>query len=122
MTEVTLDNFVKNESGEIRFNSPLPNITTSLVYVSAPWCGPCKMISPIIEKVAVSMQENLLVRKMNADDQTLGDILKDLSIRNIPTILIFNEGKLVERSVGMKSETEIMSMLEPYTTTTKTTE
>jgi thioredoxin 1 len=72
------------------FNSFISN-GYSLVDVWAPWCGPCKMISPIVDEVSSIYQGKLSVGKLNADDSS--DLVKELGIRNIPTLLFFQDGK-----------------------------
>ena len=74
----------------------------------APWCGPCKMISPIIDKIAEE-NENTKFYKINVDNAD--EITKDFDIMSIPTILIFENGNLKEKVVGFKSKTELEELL-----------
>ena len=68
----------------------------SLVDVWAPWCGPCKLIAPIIDQISSDYVGQLSVGKLNADDNS--EIVKELGIRNIPTLLFFKNGEpLVDR-------------------------
>lgn len=69
-----------------------------LVDVWAPWCGPCKMLSPIVEEVATELP-NVVVVKMNADDNK--DVAVQYGIRSIPTLLFFKNGELVDKNVGL---------------------
>jgi thioredoxin 1 len=69
-----------------------------LVDVWAPWCGPCKLIGPIVDQISVDFNGQLSVGKLEADSNR--DIVVDLGIRSIPTILIFKNGQEVERKVG----------------------
>ena len=71
----------------------------------ATWCGPCRMISPVVDAIAVKFQGQVVVAKCNVDDST--DIPMQYGIRNIPTILFFKEGQLVDRLVGAVRQTEI---------------
>ena len=68
----------------------------------APWCGPCKMVSPIIEELAKEYEGKVTVGKMNVDDnaQTAGDY----SVMSIPTIMIFANGKPVNSMIGAQSK------------------
>jgi thioredoxin 1 len=70
----------------------------SLVDVWAPWCGPCKLISPMIDEVSSEYVGQLSVGKLNADDNS--DLVKELGIRNIPTLLFFKNGELLKDSEG----------------------
>lgn len=69
-----------------------------LVDVWAPWCGPCKMLSPIVEEVAKELPDVAVV-KINADDNK--EITAQYGIRSIPTLLFFKNGVLVDKHVGL---------------------
>lgn len=71
----------------------------------ATWCGPCRMLSPIIDSLAQKFEGKVLVAKCNVDDST--DIPMQYGIRNIPTILFFKDGQLVGRSVGAVPQSEL---------------
>lgn len=64
----------------------------------APWCGPCKMLSPIVDELAEEYDGKLLVGKVDVDENQ--DICDDYGIMNIPTVLFFKNGELVNRHVG----------------------
>jgi len=76
----------------------------------APWCGPCRVLSPTIEKIAGEYQGKVKVGKMNTDENQ--DTPGTLRISAIPTVLIFQGGKEVDRLVGVNSETKFKSSLE----------
>ena len=64
----------------------------------APWCGPCRSIAPIIEELATVYEDRAIIGKYNVDD---GDELSvEYGIRNIPTILFFKDGQMVDKHVG----------------------
>lgn len=79
-----------------------------LVDCYANWCGPCKMLSPIIDKIA---NENDTYSFYKLDIDQAEDIAREYEIMSIPTLLIFEDGKLKETSVGLKSKSEIENML-----------
>lgn len=64
----------------------------------APWCGPCKMISPIIEELASEYEGRVNIGKVNVDEND--DTCTTYGIRNIPTVLFFKNGEMVDKQVG----------------------
>ena len=79
-----------------------------LVDVWAVWCGPCKMLSPIIDKVA-SDTNDVCVVKVNIDDNE--DIAENFGIEAIPTLLVFNNGELVNKNVGFIPENKVKELI-----------
>lgn len=75
----------------------------------ASWCGPCKMLSPIVEQVAEEIGVAAKVGKVNVDEE--GNLAQKFNIMSIPTLLIFKDGKVVQTSVGVKSKEAILEML-----------
>ena len=64
----------------------------------AEWCGPCRMVSPIIDELATEYEGKVTIGKMDVDNNN--DVLAQFGIRNIPTVLFFKDGKLVDKQVG----------------------
>ena len=64
----------------------------------APWCGPCKMVSPIIDELANEYAEQVIIGKCNVDDNA--DMTAEYGIRNIPTVLFFKNGAIVDKQIG----------------------
>ena len=79
-----------------------------LVDCYASWCGPCQMISPIIEEIASENKEYRFY-KLDVDDAQT--VTKEYGVMSIPSLLIFNDGKLIDKSVGLKSKSEIKDLL-----------
>ncbi len=71
----------------------------------ATWCGPCRMIGPIIEKLAAKYEGKLVVGKCDVEDNE--DLAAEFGIRNIPTILFFKGGQIVDKVVGAQSEAKL---------------
>ncbi len=76
----------------------------------ATWCGPCRMLSPIVDKMAEKYEGRVEVVKCNVDEST--DIPVKFGIRNIPTLLFFKGGELVDRVVGAVPQNELEKHIE----------
>ncbi len=83
-----------------------------LVDFWAEWCGPCKMIAPVLEEIA-SEQTAIQIAKVNVDDNP--DIARRFDIMSIPTLLVFKDGEPVKRLVGSKGKAQLLSELSEYT-------
>ncbi|MBO4263605.1 MAG: thioredoxin [Bacteroidales bacterium] len=75
----------------------------------AVWCGPCRMLAPRVDEIAGKFAGKAVIAKCNVDD--CGDIAEQFGIRNIPTLLFFKDGALVDRSVGLVSVADIEAKL-----------
>jgi thioredoxin 1 len=64
----------------------------------APWCGPCRIVGPIVEELAPSYEGKAVIAKMNVDDNP--NIAQRFGVTSIPTLMMFKDGKLVDRMVG----------------------
>lgn len=76
----------------------------------APWCGPCKMVGPIIEELASEYEGKALIGKCDVDDND--DVSSEFGIRNIPTVLFFKNGQLVDKQVGSAPKATYVAKLE----------
>ena len=76
----------------------------------APWCGPCRMVSPIVDEIAEEVQGKAKVGKVNVDEQ--GDLASQFGVMSIPTIMVFKNGEAVATSVGAKSKAELLALLD----------
>ena len=81
-----------------------------LVDFWAEWCGPCKMIAPILDELAVELNSSLKIVKVNADENT--SLIAEFSIRSIPTMIVFVGGKEVKRITGAKPKPALLVELE----------
>ena len=76
----------------------------------AEWCGPCKMIAPILDEVSETYKDKLQVAKMNVDDNR--DIPAKFGIRGIPTLMLFKDGQLAATKVGAMSKAQLTAFLD----------
>ena len=75
----------------------------------AEWCGPCKMLTPILEELSNEMKNEINIVKVNLDENQ--DLAMKYSIRSIPTLLLFKEGHLIDTKVGLLPKNEIVTWL-----------
>ena len=73
----------------------------------AEWCGPCKMLTPILEELSNEMKNEINVVKVNLDENQ--DLAMKYSIRSIPTLLLFKDGNLIDTKVGLLPKNEIVT-------------
>ncbi len=83
-----------------------------LVDFWAEWCGPCKMVAPVLEEIAGENAEKLTIAKLNIDENP--GAARDYSIMSIPTMAVFQGGKIVKQIVGAKPKAAILRDLESY--------
>ena len=76
----------------------------------AEWCGPCRMLSPIVDEIAKELGDKLFVAKVNIDEYP--NIASEYGILSIPTLLLFKNGKLLDSKVGALSKSKIKEWLE----------
>lgn len=98
---ITKDNFEK----EVQ-NASLP----VLVDFWADWCGPCRMVSPLIDEIAEEIGGKAVVGKINVDEEP--ELAMRFGIMSIPTVLVFKNGEVVEKAIGARPKQDYLKMLE----------
>lgn len=83
-----------------------------LVDCWAPWCGPCRTISPVLDELATEMQGKLVIGKLNVDEEKMTAV--KFGITSIPAMLIFKEGKYVDKLIGAVPKQNIIQKLQLY--------
>ena len=101
LKSLTTENFDKEVSQE--------DSGTVMVDFWAPWCGPCRKLTPVIENIAEEANGEFKVFSVNVDEQP--ELAEKFRVRGIPTILVFKNGKLDQTHVGSASKTNLLKMI-----------
>lgn len=100
ITDANFEEIVKNSDQPI------------MVDFWAEWCGPCKMLTPIVEELANDYEGKAIIGKLNVDDNM--NISQQFGVRSIPTLLFFKNGELVDKQIGYVPKTVLSEKLEAY--------
>ena len=101
-----MENIIYDNNIDEVLASPQP----VLIDFWATWCGPCRMLTPTVDEIASEYEGKVVVAKCNVDD--CEDVAVRFGIRNIPSLLYFKDGQLVDRSAGLVSKQDIIAKLE----------
>ena len=80
-----------------------------LVDFWAPWCGPCRMIAPVIEEIAAEFDGRAIVGKIDVDEEP--EIAQRFGVMSIPTLIVLKDGKVAEQAVGARGKADVAAML-----------
>jgi thioredoxin len=83
-----------------------------LVDIWAPWCVPCRKVTPIVEQLAVEFADRLIVATLNGDDAP--GLMSRYEVLSLPTLLLVNDGAVVERVVGVPKIDRLRAVIDPY--------
>jgi len=83
-----------------------------LVDFWAAWCGPCRMVAPIVDQIANEFDGRVKVGKVNVDEEN--ELAQKYRIMSIPTLMVFKDGKLVDSVIGARSKEDLSKMLEAH--------
>jgi thioredoxin 1 len=88
-----------------------------LVDFWAEWCGPCKMIAPVLEEIAGELGDQVQIAKLNVDDNP--DVAMRYNVMSIPTLLVFHGGEVRKRLVGAKGKSQLLQELDEFLATSR---
>ena len=94
------------------FDKTVNSDTTVFVDFWATWCGPCKMLSPVIDGLADRYEGKVLVGKVNTDEQP--ELAVRFGVMSIPTLIVFKNGEEIDRSVGALPKARLQALLEKH--------
>lgn len=80
----------------------------------AEWCGPCKMLSPVLEQVSEEMKDKVKILKIDVDEDGISPILMKFGIRSMPTLILLKDGKILDQSSGFKDKETILSWVNNF--------
>ena len=90
------------------FNKVRENVGVSLVDFYADWCGPCRMVLPVVEQIAEE-RDDLLVVKVNVDDNP--ELAKEFGVFSIPTLIVFKDDEVVNKVSGARNKAQILDLV-----------
>ena len=103
------NNNVIHIGSEEAFDKLITGDVPVLVDFWATWCGPCRMIAPIVEEIAAQYDGKAIVAKVDVDEQ--GELAQRFRIMNIPTLMLFKQGQLVDKAIGARPKAALEQML-----------
>ena len=97
---------------DFNFNESVHKFPVLIVDFWAAWCGPCRMVSPVIDQLSSELAGKAVFGKLNVDDNT--NTSNVLGIQSIPTIVVFKNGQAVDRIIGAMTKSHMISKISPY--------
>jgi len=95
-----------------KFNEIINQKQLVLVDFYADWCGPCKMMSPVLQETKTIVKENVKIIKINVDQYQ--DLAAEFNVRGVPTFILFKEGKMLWRQSGVLSKNQLIEIINSH--------
>ena len=95
-----------------KFNTLINEKQLTLVDFYADWCGPCQMLAPILQEVKSIVKDEVRIIKINVDQHQ--DLAAEFMVRGVPTMLLFNEGKMLWRQSGVLSAKDLVTIIRQH--------
>lgn len=96
--------------GTSEFDQVIASEKPVLVDFFADWCGPCKMLAPILEQAAAECEEKADIVKVNVDES--GELAARYGVQSIPTLIVFQNGEIKQQAVGFMSKEQVLALLD----------
>ncbi|MGE5614018.1 MAG: thioredoxin [Bacillota bacterium] len=106
MAESSVVHLTKDNFDRIVYDSDKPVI----VDFWAPWCGPCRMVAPVMEQLAQEYDGKAVIGKVNVDDES--ELAAKFRIMSIPTVIMFKDGKVIEKIIGARPKSDFAELLD----------
>ena len=118
--DIGVNNKINNETAhnkpivltDYNFTESLKNYSVLIVDFWASWCGPCKMVSPVIDQLSAELAGKAVFGKINVDDNPR--VSSAFGIQSIPTIIIFKNAQAIDRIIGAMTKTQLISKISPH--------
>lgn len=102
MTQLSEENFQEHIANDL-----------SIVYITAKWCVPCKTLGPIVDELSTELaNSSVMFGKMDADE--CRDVINTIGVRNVPTILVYKNGEIIDKSVGLVTKKSLFDLIDQY--------
>lgn len=99
-----------------KFQNLVQGSTPVLIDFFATWCGPCKMMTPVLEAVKEELQDNIVILKVDVDKNP--KLAAQYQVRGVPTFLLFQKGQLLWRQSGMLQKNDLIAVVQQHTRST----
>jgi thioredoxin 1 len=99
-------------TSDATFDQDIQGATPVLVDFWAEWCGPCRMVAPVLEQIASEQGDKLKILKLNVDEHPA--IAQRFRVMSIPTLMLFKDGRPVDQMVGFRPKPQLMERLRPH--------